>query len=193
MNDALNVEKLLYGEQIESHQSQFTNTRLHMLELTIDQRRIIMRDDPTIENILSYCAALEAFFSYLQSMRQYENKEEAQDTLEKRIVELKRVFEEIHQYWSYFKFKIVDNNKNPLVVKFIRKYPEKYNVLMQERLVQLSTAASDKLRVAYQGMRYYFRQGRVRTATGIEGDVFSAKINRLKHQKKKSSGDDDEP
>lgn len=186
-NTLQDVESLLYTKQIESHQSQFANFRQHLIEVAIDQKRALVREDPTIDNLIGYWGAMESLFSYIQSLRQPGDPRKKSDApkpqIDGMIEQLEQISAEMSQYWSFMKFGLCDRETTPVVFRLKAKFPKDYNLRINARMVQLCNAFADRLRIAYQSMRYYYREGRVRVNVGLEGDLMRAKVNRAKGKK----------
>ena len=183
-----NLTGLLDEEQIESHSSSLTNTRLHFIEMRIDILRARVRSSATDVNIIALYGELESLFSYLQSLRppdenivDKDKKNQQFDFLQTRIDELTKRFKELESFWNYNKFGIVDKT----VKQYLDEYSTNAQAQIQYRMAVLCNLIVDKLRVAYQSLNFYFRKAKRTTARGIAGDLM-----RMKQQIQETKGDD---
>lgn len=176
----------LSKREVESHQSQLTNERQHQLESQIDIYRIRVRNEPTIDNIIVFYGGLEALYSYLQSLNQRKYDTKNHDPLEIQIDQLKALFDELKDYWEFFKF----GKRGGHTLNIIKKRGDNFQIHINARMVELCNNILDKLRRAYQSFNFYFRTGRRNQFTGIEGDLIMSKLQQKTMSEPSEENDD---
>lgn len=180
--DIKEIEESLFQKQIDSHQSNFANIRLHIIEGKIDEKRVRVRDDPSIENVLSLWGELEAIFSYVQSIVQTRPERKYTDDFTKNVITLSKMRREVLQYWNFYKLGICSKEVNPIVFDLRQSKPKDYKLFVQYRCIYLVNAFADKIRTTFQYLAYYFRYNKWKKNMGLEGDYITSKLDLIKSE-----------
>lgn len=165
-NQIGSVNAYVPKQEIESHNSNLTNLRVHHIEVQIDRIRVLAGRSPTIENLSEYFFLLKSWHSYLNTVISDKTTED----LKNRI----QGFDDALKYNVY--------NKECLDIK--KKHPKGYIPEIQRQMLEACEKMADEIRKQYQTLRYYFRTGGARQSRSLSADL-QASINRLEKTKKK--------